>query len=844
MNSTRTLRRASAAIASLAVVAGGAAVGVADGAAAPAAPGPRPTPVTVAGLPPAATAGRGADVPFLEYEAEHARTNGARIGPDRAYPTLAAEASGRRAVRLDRRHRFVEFTLAAPADAVTVRYAVPDAADGSGRDDTLGVYVRGRRIAELATTSRYGWFYGGYPFTNDPADGTPHHFYDEARVRFDRTLPAGTQVRLQVGPRDRAPWYVIDLADFELVGPPRRAPADAVDVTDFGADPTGAAEASDAFDAAIAAGRAQGRPVWIPPGRFRVDRHLVVDEVTLAGAGPWYSVLRGDGVGVYGNFEPNPSQRVTLRDFAILGEVTERDDAAQVNGVGGAMGGGSLIENLWIQHTKVGLWFDGPMDGITIRGLRILDQTADALNFRRGVSNAVVEHTFTRNTGDDALAMWSHLDADHHNAFRHNTIVAPILANGIAIYGGHDIEVTDNVVADTLTQGGGIHVGNRFAAVPVSGEITLARNTVVRGGVLDPNWQFGVGAIWFYALEAPMTARIHVRDTELVDSAYEAIQFIGDHEITGVTVDRVRIRGAGTFAVQLQAPGEARFSRVRASGLGAAGVYDCDSGFTLVRGPGNRGWDGTGCGFPALGRLTAAPGALEFEPVTAGELGDRQRVTVRNPGRHPVRVASVSTIGQFRADSDCPRLLAGRRSCTVEVRFAPTGAGARTGLLTVSDGGPAGHTLVRLAGLGLSATGNWAEGKPVEAPGTLPGFLPEWINDANPTTYWESVNGEFPQPVTVDLGAEITADRVVLRLPPDEAWGARTQTVEILTSTDGEVFTTAVPATGLRFDAATGNRVAVDLPDPRARQVRLVISDNTGWPAAQLAELEVYAPEA
>lgn len=836
MTPIRTLRRASALIASLAIVTGG----MAEAAAAPTRTHPA-TPVTVAGLPPSATAGRGADVPFLEYEAEHARTNGRVIGPDRAYPTLAAEASGRRAVRLDRRHRFVEFTLAAPADAVTVRYAIPDAEDGSGRDHTLGVYVRGRRIAELATTSRYGWFYGSYPFTNDPADGTPHHFYDEARVRLARTLPAGTRVRLQVGEPDTAPWYVVDLADFELVGPPLAAPADALPVTDFGADPTGAAEASDAFDAAVAAGRAQGRPVWIPPGEFQINRHIIVDEVTLAGAGPWYAVLHGDGVGVYGNWEPNPSQRVTLRDFAIFGEVTERDDAAQVNGVGGAMGGGSLIENLWIQHTKVGLWFDGPMAGITIRGLRILDQTADALNFRRGVSNAVVEHTFARNTGDDALAMWSHLDADHHNAFRHNTIVAPILANGIAIYGGHDIEVTDNVVADTLTQGGGIHVGNRFAAVPVSGEITLARNTVVRAGVLDPNWQFGVGAVWFYALEGPMTAQIRLSDTALIDSSYEALQFIGDHEITGVTVDRVDIRGAGTFAVQLQAPGEARFSRVRASGLGAAGGYDCDSGFTIVRGDDNRGWDEVTCGWPE-GPLTVAPGELGFDPVTAGERGDPLAVTVRNPGRHPVRIASVSTIGQFRADSGCPALLAGHRSCTVEVQFAPTGGGTRTGLLTVSDGDPAGHTLVRLAGLGLAASGNWAEGKPVEVSSTLPGFLPEWITDANPMTYWESLNGAFPQTVTVDLGAEITVDRVVLRLPPVEAWGRRTQVVEILTSVDGETFTTVAPATGLELDAATGNRVEVGLPDPPARWVRLVISDNTGWPAAQLAELEVYAP--
>jgi hypothetical protein len=50
---------------------------------------------------------------------------------------------------------------------------------------------------------------------------------------------------------------------------------------------------------------------------------------------------------------------------------------------------------------------------------------------------------------------------------RHNTAVAPILANGVAIYGGHDISVSDNLVSDTLTEGGGLHLGNRFRAVPL-----------------------------------------------------------------------------------------------------------------------------------------------------------------------------------------------------------------------------------------------------------------------------------------------------------------------------------------------------------------------------------------
>jgi hypothetical protein len=558
---------------------------------------PSPTPATVAALAPQATLGRGAPTSFVEYEAENGLTNGEIIGPDRTFTTLAAEASGRRAVRLDGVGGYVEFILGRPADAVSLRYALPDSPDGRGLEGEIAVYADGVRLGALALTSRYGWFYGRYPFTNDPNDGRPHHFYDESRLRLARVLPAGTRVRFVVEKADRAAWRVLDLADFELVGPPARPPANAISILSFGADPTGNHESSGPFAAAIALGGRTGRPVWIAPGAYRVDGHILVDQVTLLGAGPWHSILKGRGVGVFGRAAPHGSRRVVLRDFAIVGEVDERVDEAKLAGVGGAMSQ-STISNLWIQHTKGGLWFDGPMSGIRVRGLRLLDLTADGLNFHRDVSDAVVEDTFVRNAGDDGLASWSQGQGNSRITFRRNTIIAPVLANGIAIYGGRDTVVEGNLVADTLTEGGGLHLGSRFKATPFGGTIRLAGNTAVRAGVMDPNWRTGVGALWLYALDGPIDgARIQVEDTDLVDSSYEAIQFIGK-SIRGVSFTRLRIDGAGSYAVQLQSSGGATFAQVKARGLGIGGVYDCGSGFELVRVQGNEGWDTTFCPTP------------------------------------------------------------------------------------------------------------------------------------------------------------------------------------------------------------------------------------------------------
>jgi hypothetical protein len=204
----------------------------------------------------------------VEYVAENGATNGRIVGPDRTFTTLASEASGRRAVLLEGQGEFVEFTLSAPTNALTVRYAVPDGPEGKPVDARLGVYAQGHRIADLAVTSRYCCYYGRYPFTNHPADGNGHHFFDHARILLDQVLPAGTVVRLMSVPGNPASWYAIDLVDFEMVPAPLRRPSGSLSVVDFGADPNGESDSRAAFSKAITAASSSRRPLWVPPGAF------------------------------------------------------------------------------------------------------------------------------------------------------------------------------------------------------------------------------------------------------------------------------------------------------------------------------------------------------------------------------------------------------------------------------------------------------------------------------------------------------------------------------------------------------------------------------------------------
>src|SRR6266581_1935903 len=186
---------------------------------------------------------------------------------------------------------------------------------------------------------------------------------------------------------------------------------------------------------------------------------------------------------------------------------------------------------------------------MVLSGMRIRNTTADGVNFHGGVTNSKVTNSDLRNLGDDGLATWAHqaIGADANDSFDHNTVQYPILANGIAIYGGHDNTVSDNRVIDAgLTQGGGIHVAQRFNSTPL-GRTDVLRNTIIRSGSLDPNWNFGVGALWFDARDAAMSGQVKVDDILIPQSPFEAIQFVSGSSITNVSIYNATIQNTGTW---------------------------------------------------------------------------------------------------------------------------------------------------------------------------------------------------------------------------------------------------------------------------------------------------------
>jgi hypothetical protein len=130
---------------------------------------------------------------------------------------------------------------------------------------------------------------------------------------------------------------------------------------------------------------------------------------------------------------------------------------------------------------------------------------------------------------------------------------------------------------------------------------------------------------------------------------------------------------------------------------------------------------------------------------------------------------------------------------------------------------------------------NLAAGRPVTASSTNGPFVPGNAVDGNPNSYWESVNNTFPQWLQVDLGTVAALSTVVLGLPA--SWGSRVQTLSILVSADGSSFSTVVGSAGRTFAPSA----SIPLPaGTTGRYVRVQITANTGWPAGQVGEFQVW----
>ncbi|MER7192835.1 CARDB domain-containing protein [Streptomyces flaveolus] len=547
--------------------------------------------------------GRGAAVPYVEYEAEDARYDGTLLKADAkrtfGHTDFATESSGRQSVRLDSAGQYVEFTSTTPSNSVVVRNSIPDAAGGGGQEATISLYADGKFVRKLNLSSKHSWLYGTTDdpegLTNRPG-GDARRLFDESHALLTETYPAGTKFRLQRDAGDNAAFYVIDLVDLEQVAPAAAKPAECVSITGYGAVPNDGLDDADAIQRAVTADQKGEIPcVWIPAGQWRQEKKILTDDpqnrgqynqvgirdVTIRGAGMWHSQLYSliqpqDAGGINhpheGNFGFDIDDNTKISDIAVFGSGTIRGgDGGAEGGVAlnGRFGKNTKISNVWIEHSNVGAWVGrdysnipelwGPADGLEFNGVRIRNTYADGVNFSNGTRNSTVYNSSFRNTGDDALAVWANkyvkdtsVDVGHDNHFRNNTIQLPWRANGVAIYGGHGNSIENNLISDTMNYPG-IMLATDHDPLPFSGQTLLANNGLYRTGGAFWGEAQEFGAITLFAQGQDIPG-VTIRDTDIHDSTYDGIQFktgggaMPDVQIRNVTIDKSN-NGSGILAM-------------------------------------------------------------------------------------------------------------------------------------------------------------------------------------------------------------------------------------------------------------------------------------------------------
>ena len=497
---------------------------------------------------------RGAAVPWTTYEAEEATNfNGTVLGPQYQANVIGAEFSGRRCVRLNAVGQYVQFVARAPANALVVRYTVPDTADGVGADYTLSLYTNGTFVQKLAMTSRYSWLYGAYPFNNTPASGSPRNFCDEARL-LGLTINAGDTVRLQKDADDVATYYLIDFVDLENVSAPLTAPSNSLSVSSYGAVADGVTDCTPAFQNCIAAAQAQARAVWMPAGTYLITGTINLPSgTTLQGAGMWHTKLLGSA----SLYNTTPSRRINLNgagsnihlaDFAILGFLNYRNDSEGNDGLGGAYGTGSTISRIWVEHTKAAAWILNSQ-GLVVDSCRFRNTLADGINLNRGMRGTIVTNCTARGTGDDGFAIWpspgSQAFAPGLNVITHCTAQTPFLANGGAIYGGQSNRIEDCRFQD-IVYGCGILISTTF---PVGNNAFSGTTIAQRCDLI----RCGNNAGLQLCLQTNSLAGIYLNNLNIVDSIADGLSIIapGSNPATGVgtlsaaSIDSVSIPNYG-----------------------------------------------------------------------------------------------------------------------------------------------------------------------------------------------------------------------------------------------------------------------------------------------------------
>ena len=483
----------------------------------------------------------GAKMPYTTHEAENATVeNGATIQQSTDMESTAVEATNQTFVELPKKDAAVTFNVTEPANALNVRYTIPDGASGQ-----LDVQVNGSSVGNLDLSSHSAWQYLKGDHEYDQAiDGSSARFrFDETRLLLkDIQLKSGDKISLVKKKDDNVP-YGIDFIELEQAPAPVAQSENSISIVDKGASANDDSDDTAALLAAVEEAKASGKSVYIPEGRFNFDKQVNIeaDNLKISGAGVWHTQLHFTSDKRYGGgivFGHN-SNGIELSNLYMDSNLTSRyNEDAQYKAISGTLGKDSKIHDIWVQHFEVGMWIGdydqtGNMkytDGLVVENARIRNNLADGINFAQGTKNSTVKNSNIRGNGDDGLAIWSSISdgtnaaAEENNKFLNNTIESGWRAAGIGIFGGKGHEISGNLIKDVFA-GAGIRVNTVFAGhnfdLNDSG-IKIHDNTILRSGTTNDLYNLHRGAIDFQQVRGTIK-NVDIYDNKLLNTLAEPV---------------------------------------------------------------------------------------------------------------------------------------------------------------------------------------------------------------------------------------------------------------------------------------------------------------------------------
>ena len=487
------------------------------------------------------TDGYGAKMPYTTHEAENATVeNGATVQQSTDMESTAVEATNQTYVELPKKDAAVTFNVTEPANALNVRYTIPDGASGQ-----LDVQVNGSSVGNLDLSSHSAWQYLKGDHEYDQAiDGSSARFrFDETRLLLkDIQLKSGDKISLVKKKDDNVP-YGIDFIELEQAPAPVAQGENSISIVDKGASANDDSDDTAALLAAVEEAKVSGKSVYIPEGRFNFDKQVNIeaDNLKISGAGVWHTQLHFTSDKRYGGgivFGHN-SNGIELSNLYMDSNLTSRyKEDAQYKAISGTLGKNSHIHDIWVQHFEVGMWIGdydqtGNMkytDGLIVENTRIRNNLADGINFAQGTKNSTVKNSNIRGNGDDGLAIWSSISdgtnaaAEENNKFLNNTIESGWRAAGIGIFGGKGHEISGNLIKDVFA-GAGIRVNTVFAGhnfdLNDSG-IKIHDNTILRSGTTNDLYNLHRGAIDFQQVRGTIK-NVDVYDNKLLNTLADPV---------------------------------------------------------------------------------------------------------------------------------------------------------------------------------------------------------------------------------------------------------------------------------------------------------------------------------